>query len=219
MIGVLVADDNPVVRQGLCGLLELTDDITVLAQASDGRQTLELAAETSPDVTLLDIRMPVLDGLSVIPELARLTVVLVVTYSEDADVVADAIKAGAAGFLVHGRVGVDELAGAVRSVAAGHNVLSPSVTPAVFAAVRERSDPEAGASPTIGRPRGITPREAEVMELVVRGLSNREVAARLSVTRKTVKNHVNHIFTKLGVTHRAEAIAYWLDLDEAHTSR
>lgn len=203
MIRVLLADDNPVIVQGLRGLLSLTTDIEVVGAATDGRQVIELARAVEPDVVLLDVHMPITDGIRASRALSRRTKVLMLTYSESEQVVLSSIRAGASGYLVHGRFDPTELADAVRKVAAGYAVLSPAVAPTVLGALRDQPEhPENLIAE-------LSPREHEVLGLVAAGHDNRAIARRLSVSEKTVKNHLNNIYGKLGGVGRREAIALW----------
>jgi DNA-binding NarL/FixJ family response regulator len=207
-IRVLVCDDNPVIRTGVRSLLESNGDIEVVAEASNGKEALERAKETSPDVALLDVRMPLMGGVAAAEQLSADAKVLMLTYGEDEEMVAGAIRAGASGYLVHGRFSPEELVSAVVDVAAGKQVLSPAIVPKVFAALRE------GAAPTGERdaagPDELTEREREVMNELIQGHPNPVIAGTLFISEKTVKNHINRIYAKLGVTTRAEAIAAWL---------
>jgi DNA-binding NarL/FixJ family response regulator len=208
MIRVLVADDNAVVRMGVVSLLETAGDVEVVGQASTGQEAIDLAARLHPDVVLLDVRMPVLDGVAAVATVSRRARVLMLTYSEDADVVAEALRAGATGYLVHGRFEPADLLRAVRATDAGQAVLSPAAATVLVDALRHPPPaplPDHAASGLSGRERG-------VMDLIARGLSNRAIAEELYLSEKTVKNHVNRIYAKLGVTTRGEAIASWLGL-------
>jgi DNA-binding NarL/FixJ family response regulator len=207
VIRVLIADDNAVIRQGVAALLRSqAPSVHVVAEAADGREAVRLAGELRPEVVLLDIRMPVMDGVQAAQALAGRHKVLMLTYSDEEAWVTGAIRAGARGYLVHGRFEPPELVRAIEDVARGQTALSPAVAPVVFAALRrgpERLERDAGRF-------ALTAREREAMNLVVEGLSNRAIAERLVVTEKTVKNHLHAVYTKLGVTRRAEAIALWL---------
>ncbi|HWC11972.1 MAG TPA: response regulator transcription factor [Acidimicrobiales bacterium] len=205
MIRVLVVDDNPVIRHGLTSLLRTFSDIIVAGEASSGRQALDVAAEVRPDVVLLDVRMPGGDGVSAATELSGSVRVMMLTYSDDEETVTSAIRAGASGYLVHGRFSPEELGQAVRDVAGGAHVLSPAVAPAVFEALRR--EPRAATGLDDG---GLTERECDIMQRVSRGRANAVIAAELCLSEKTVKNHINRIYAKLGVRTRAEAIATWL---------
>lgn len=210
MITVLIADDNDVIRSGLRSLLEAGGCASVVAEASNGKEAVRLAGEHHPDVVLLDVRMPIMDGLQAAPVLAGAAKVLMLTYTDDEAVVTEAVRLGASGYLVHGTFGSDELASAVRTVAGGGSVVSPSVANALFSAVRE-SSADQSASPMAPSPDArLTGREHEVMALVARGLRNADIAAELFLGEKTVKNHLNRVYAKLGVTSRGEAIAVWL---------
>lgn len=213
-IRVVLADDNAVIRSGLASLLGLEDDLEVVAEAGNGREAVALVREHRPDVVLLDVRMPLMDGLEAAGQLAGEVKVLMLTYAEDAAIVTRAIRAGAAGYLVHGRFTPAELADAIRAVHGGHNVVSPAVAPALFEALRGEPD-AAGPGPSQVADHGLTEREAEVLNLMARGLSNTEIAGSLVLSGKTVKNHINRAFSKLGVTSRAAAIAAWLGTDRA----
>ena len=172
MIRVLLADDNAVIRSGLASLLALEPDLEVVGEAANGREALTLARERHPDVVLLDVRMPLMDGLEAAGELSGNRRVLMLTYAEDAAIVTAAIKAGASGYLVHGRFTPAELADAVRAVHAGHNVVSPAVAPVLFEALRGEGGDGAPAVAIPAGDRGLTEREAEVLNLMAKGLSN-----------------------------------------------
>lgn len=212
-IRVLIADDNAIIRQGVRSLLESTaPDIEVVAEAVTGREAINRARELRPTVALLDIRMPVLDGVAAAEVISGLARVLMLTYSDDEPMVVGAIRAGAAGYLVHGRFQAPELEAAIRAVAAGQTAISPAVAPVVLRALRHQAT-SAAASPSDGQ---LTEREHEVMALIARGHSNRSIAAELVISEKTVKNHIRHIYEKLGVASRTQAIAQWLGVDDGH---
>lgn len=218
-IRVLVADDNPVVRSGLISLLEASGEVQIVGEAENGQHAIELAAEVAPDLILLDVRMPVLDGVQAVATLSKEHLVVMLTYTEEPDIIREAVRNGASGYLVHGTFTTDELGRYVRSAVEGRNPLSPQAAAAVLDAVRS-GDTAAHATNDTATPTGdvsnagLTRREVEVMEQITRGLSNKEIAGELFVSEKTVKNNVNRIFTKLGVTSRAAAIARWLGTDE-----
>ena len=166
-----------------------------------------------PDVVCLDVRMPVMDGVAAAGPLSERSKVLMLSYSEDEHLVTGAIRNGAVGYLVHGRFDPDELEARIRAVARGEMVLSPSVTPAVFDALRRAPGPANDeAEEGLG---ALTAREREVLNLLARGLSNREIAEQLVITNKTVKNHLSRIYEKIGAHSRSEAIALWLGVREA----
>jgi DNA-binding NarL/FixJ family response regulator len=214
---VLVVDDNLVVRSGLVSLLEASG-IQVVGEAGDGRTAVDLAERLRPDLVLLDVQMPLLDGVAAAELLSRTTRVIMLTYTEDPGVVRAAIGNGAMGYLVHGSFTAEELTGAVHAAVAGTHPLSQVAVSALVGAVREHPaqdavPPSAPAEQSPARDTGrfgLSAREAEVMELIVRGCSNSEIAGRLFLAEKTVKNHVNRIYAKLGVTSRGAAIAQWL---------
>ena len=210
ILRVVLADDNPVVRLGLTSLLESTGQIEVVAAEPDGRAAVEAARRERPDVVLLDVRMPIVDGVAATESLAATFPVLVLTHSEEPVVVERALAAGARGYLVHGTFTADELVRAVLGTAEGQSYLSPPAAAAMMAAVR-RPDPtpSSPAAPA----HDLSEREVDVMELIVKGLANREIARELFVSEKTVKNHVNRIFAKLQAPNRAAAIAHWLGTD------
>jgi DNA-binding NarL/FixJ family response regulator len=206
VVRVLVVDDNAVIRMGLVSLLETSGDITVVGEAANGREAIARAAETKPDVVLLDVRMPVMDGLAAAPTLAQQTKVLMLTYAQDEDIIEKAIRAGASGYLIHGRFDAPELVDAVLGTVNGTSFLSPTAASVLIDAMRRGHEPVERDQ----RPSGLSDREFEVMDLIARGRSNSEVAGQLFLSEKTVKNHVNRIYAKLGVKNRGEAIATWL---------
>ena len=201
-ITVLIADDHPVVRQGLRVLLSLEDDIEVVGETGDGAETAELAAALVPDVILLDLKLPVLDGLGVLAELRDRglpTRALVLTSVADQASVTVAMRAGAAGFL-YKDVDPDALVRAVRSVHDGNTVLAPE---AAGSLVRSRA-----RSAAVGGLEALTAREREVLAQVAEGRSNREIARLLHMSEKTVKTHVSSVLAKLGVADRTQAALY-----------
>lgn len=208
-VRVMVVDDNPVVRSGLVSLLESNGRIVVVGEAGDGRRAVELAERIRPDLVLLDVRMPLVDGVEAAAPLSRIARVLMLTYTDDPDTVLASIRGGASGYLVHGAFSADELAQAVRDAVSGGNPLSPTAVSAVLRAVRS-APTESAARPAAPEDLGLSDREAEVMGLIAQGRSNREIARELVVSEKTVKNHVNRVFAKLGVPSRGAAIARWL---------
>jgi DNA-binding NarL/FixJ family response regulator len=214
VLRVVLADDNPVVRLGLTSLLESTGQLLVVAAEGDGRAAIEAVHRERPDVVLLDVRMPIVDGVVATQALSGQFPVLVLTHSEEPVVVERALAAGARGYFVHGTYTADELVRAVLGTADGQSHLSPPAAAAMMAAVRR---PEAAGAPPGGRPgpvHDLSDREVEVMELIAKGVSNRDIAGELFLSEKTVKNYVNHIFAKLHVVNRAAAIARWLGTDD-----
>jgi DNA-binding NarL/FixJ family response regulator len=216
VIRVLLADDQRVVREGLGTLLGLLEGIELVGTAADGEEAVALAAAHDPDVVLMDLRMPRVDGIEAIRRLAergdRPRTIALTTYADDASVLG-ALRAGARGYLTKD-AGADEIRAAVEAVARGEAALDPAVQRHVVAAL---SGPAArgdgAATATAGEseselPDGLTPREAEVLALIAAGLTNTEIAERLVVSAATVKSHVNHIFAKAGVRDRAQAVVY-----------
>ncbi len=201
-IRVLIADDHPVVRQGLRAFLELQPDIAVAGEAADGEQAARLAAELDPDVVLLDLVMPGTDGVTALELMAEAGVaakVLVVTSFGETRTVVPAIRAGARGY-VSKEVEPSALAAAIRAVAAGHVLLGPEIAAELLRPAP--ADAASSADPQL------TAREREVLELIARGRSNREIARALTVSEKTVKTHVSNVLMKLGVADRTQA-ALW----------
>jgi DNA-binding NarL/FixJ family response regulator len=212
MIRVLLVDDNAIVRRGIASLLAESPEIEVVGEAADGREAIARAAEVKPDVVCLDVRMPVMDGVAAAGPLSEKSKVLMLSYSDEQHLVTGAIRNGAAGYLVHGRFEPEELERRILAVARGEMVLSPAVTPAVFDALRR-----APGADNDSRQEGLgalTAREREILNLLARGRSNRDIAEELFITNKTVKNHLSRIYEKIGVHSRAEAIALWLGVGD-----
>ncbi|MFE5092832.1 response regulator [Streptomyces sp. NPDC056638] len=280
---VVVADDNPVVRAGLGVLLSGRDDIDVVAEAADGRQAYDMAVQHRPDVVLLDVRMPGVDGISALPHLVQVAPVMMLTYSRESEIVHEALRLGASGYLVHGEFSADQLVQAVRDTRDGRAHFTATAANALLAHMRQGPGPQGrplpeglGTALTTGVPYqgpdrddhaptpvrqhgapahahkseparpaarpvrpaqglsqmqpvvaqssitggpgtalnrkqyGLSSREEEVMELIASGMSNQQIAATCFISEKTVKNHINRIFTKLHSASRSEAIARWL---------
>lgn len=206
MITVLIADDQAVVRAGLRMIIEAQDDLAVIAEAADGSTAAELVATAKPDVALMDIRMPDLDGIEATRRIvlsgSATRVLVLTTYGIDENVY-DALRAGASGFLVK-TDSPERLVDAIRVVAAGESLLAPEVTRRLIdrflSAARPGAPPPELAS--------LTPRELDVLQLVARGRSNAEIAAELYVSEGTVKTHVGRILTKLDLRDRTQAVVY-----------
>ena len=195
---ILAVDDNPIIRMGLRALLDGTEGVTSVIDTGDPHEAIARVRDGEVDVVLLDVRMPAMSGLELLPQLSGATVVML-THTDDQATVSEAMAAGAAGYLVHGALGPKAMVAAIALCRDGSQVVS-----GVAAGV---------AAPTAAAPavRGLlSRREVEVMDLVAGGLSNGEVAAQLFISEKTVKNHVNSLFAKLGVTTRSQAIVRWL---------
>lgn len=251
---VVVADDNPVVRAGLGVLLSGRADIQVVAEAADGREAYERTLEHRPDVVLLDVRMPGVDGISALPHLVGIAPVLMLTYSRESEIVHEALRLGAGGYLVHGEFTANQLVQAVRDTKDGRANFTVTAADALLAHMRHGTPSQRGPLPeglgsalatapvpppphpaepseslsqlqpvvgqssvsggSVSSPNrqqyGLSSREVEVMDLIASGMSNQQIAATCFISEKTVKNHINRIFTKLHSATRSEAIAHWL---------
>lgn len=201
VIRVVVADDQQVVREGLVALLGLLDGIEVTGAAANGVEAVDLVAQGNVDVVLMDLKMPVLDGVQATARITTgfpdVAVLVLTTYADD-DSIATALRAGARGYLTKD-AGRAEIGAALRSTAAGQSTFDPEVSRRLVA----------GLSP--GRAKetdGLTARETEVLRLIAQGLSNPEIAGRLYISEATVKTHINNTFAKIGARHRAEAVRY-----------
>lgn len=230
---VVVADDNPVVRAGLTALLSGREDITVAAEAADGREACEAAHRHRPDVVLLDVRMPGMDGISALPYLVGIAPVMMLTYSREAEIVQEAVRRGACGYLVHGEFTVDQLVTAVRGAAVQMDATAYRDAEADLPQMRHELPAPPGDFDLRGNSVPLTSRkglsqlqsnmgqssrlrfrlstrEAEIMDLIASGMNNQQIAATCFISEKTVKNHINRIFAKLHSTSRSEAAAKWL---------
>jgi len=202
MITVMLVDDHPILRQGLAGLLSLEDDIQVVGEATDGTSAVALAPQVRPDVVIMDLRLPGMSGSAATRQILAAAAgtgwrphIIVLTTFEDDHSITDAIEAGATGYLLKS-ARPDEIVTAIRATSEGHSILAPSVGAALARRMR------AG---TMGRL--LSAREAEVLKLLTQGLSNAEIAERLYLEPSTVKTHIEHIYTKLDVSRRTQAVA------------
>ena len=210
-VRVLVADDQALVREGLVTLLESVPEIHPVAAASDGEEAVRLAARHRPDVVLMDLRMPKLDGVEatrrIRAELPDTEVVVLTTHADEASIL-EALSAGARGYLTKD-AGIAEISRAVLAAANHLTLLDPVVHSRLLAAASGGAAARASASappPAKALPDDLTPREAEVLRLIAQGLSNREIAASLVVSEATVKTHINHVLRKIGARDRAQAV-------------
>jgi len=205
MIGVVVAEDQAMVRGGFCSILSMQPDIQVLGEASDGLEAIAVAKATTPDVVLMDVRMPNLDGIEATRRLIHVlpdTRVLMLTTFDLSEYLYAAMKAGASGFLLKDAP-PETLADAVRTIARGDALLAPELTRRLLDEFVRRPQPGSGVPPRL---RAATEREREVLALLAHGLSNSEIAASLFLSEATVKTHVTHLLTKLRLRDRVQAV-------------
>lgn len=204
MIRVVLADDQAMVRTGLRTILHAEADLTVAGEAVDGEQAIEVACRVRPDLVLMDVRMPRMDGIRATGRLARegLTVLVMTTFDLD-EYVFGALRAGAGGFILKD-VEPDDLVEAVRTVAGGHGLVAPQVTRRLIAEFARTSPPR----PDRRRMSRLTDRERETLVLVARGLSNNEIAEQMMVGPATVKTHVGSLLAKLGLRDRVQAVVF-----------
>jgi DNA-binding NarL/FixJ family response regulator len=209
MISLLIVDDQALVRVGLRKILDGEPDMTVAGEAGDGRQAIAEADRLRPDVVLMDVRMPVLDGIEATRRILRggsqARVMILTTFGLDGYVY-DALRAGASGFMLKDAP-PEEIAAAVRIVAGGDALLAPAVTRAVIEEFARQPPPAAAVEPPAALAE-LTPREQEVLALLVRGLSNPEICEQLVISEATAKTHVAHILQKLGLRDRVQAVIY-----------
>ena len=207
MTGVLIVDDDHLMRAGLVELLSNDPTIDIIGQAATGREAIEQTRRLAPDVVLMDIRMPDLDGIAATRELSRVAPaarVLILTTFEQDDYIFGALRAGASGFLLK-RARPEELIAAVHTIANGDSLLSPSVTRRVIDRIAQQPTPELTDQTKLTE---LTPREREVLQLIARGMSNREIAATLVVEESTIRTHVKRILIKLDLRDRVQAVIF-----------
>jgi DNA-binding NarL/FixJ family response regulator len=208
-IRVLIVDDHALFRRGLEMVLQQETDIEVVGEAGDGTEATERAVETTPDIVLMDVRMPRRGGIeatTAIKELVPSAKIIMLTISDEEGDLYDAIKAGAMGYLLK-EIPVEEVAGAIRAVNGGQSLISPSMASKLiteFATMRRGDDPRQVPAPRL------TERELEVLKLVAKGLANRDIAKQLYISENTVKNHIRNILEKLQLHSRIQAVAYAL---------
>jgi DNA-binding NarL/FixJ family response regulator len=206
-VRVLIVDDDDLMRAGLRGVLSSDEAIELVGEAGDGRDAAYRTRLLRPDVVLMDVRMPDLDGISatreVLAAFPEVKVVILTTFEQD-DYIFGALNAGASGFLLK-RTRPEELIAAIHTIAAGDSLLSPSVTGRVIERMAAQPQPDAARDSRLAE---LTPRETEVLELVARGLSNSEIAAELVIEESTVKTHFKRILAKLGVRDRVQAVIF-----------
>jgi DNA-binding NarL/FixJ family response regulator len=205
-VSVLIADDQALVRTGLRAILETQPDLVVVGEAVDGRDAVDLVRRRRPDVALMDIKMPGLDGLEatrrIVAEAGDATAVLVLTTFDLDEYVYEALRAGASGFLLKDAP-AEHLIGAIHTLAAGEALIAPAITKRLIAQFARAAPPGGPASAALEE---LTPREREVLMLIARGMSNAEIAAELVLSEATVKTHVKRVLSKLGVRDRVQAV-------------
>lgn len=204
MIRVFLVDDQTLVRKGIRSLLSLLPDMEVVGEAVDGAEALRLIPDAAPDIILLDMRMPVLDGIAVLrrlPALAQASRVIVLTTFDDAEALFEGCRSGARGFLLKD-VSLEQLASAIRAVAAGRTILQPSITETLLRNLQGKAQPDSSDGP----PEELSDRERDVIRLMAGGFSNREIGSMIGLSEGTVKNHVSRLLLKLDARDRTSAV-------------
>jgi len=201
-IGILIVDDHPIVRQGIMSFLAADDELEIKGEAGNGEEAIELAEKLVPDVVIMDIVMPGMDGIEALQQIKRsrpnTRIIIFTSFAQD-DKVLPAIRAGADGYLLKG-IPPAELVDAIKSVCDGEAALHPDIARKLMLHISDRAK--------IDTEETLTPREIEILELIAKGLSNNEIAKRLIISNRTVKTHVSNILHKLNMTHRVQAALY-----------
>ena len=211
-IRVLIVDDNFVARRGLRSFLQLESDILVAGEASKGREAVEWITENSADVVLMDVRMPGMDGIRSTTEILKIrpeTKILMLTVVEDQATILRALLAEARGYLVYGQFTPEELSGAIRAVASGGTRVTPPIDRNLLEQIKQSSEQVRDIS-EMESMEPLTARERDILGLIAAGKGNRDIAEALGIEEKTVKNHINNIYSKLHIKNRYEAISYML---------
>lgn len=210
IIRIAIVDDQNLVRSGIESLLSLSDKVSVIAQASDGDMALNIAKEHRPDVFLMDIRMPRMNGIDAIKSLRKAgfeTPVIILTTFDDHELVLQGLQAGAQGYLLKD-VSLDSLISAIESVHAGETIVQPAITDTLLRGLKTQK----GDFDSLPEPTALSPKETEVLRLVASGYSNKEISTALNKSEGTVKNHVSSILSKLGVRDRTRAVLRALEI-------
>lgn len=209
---VLIADDNAIVRAGLRLVLDSLDGLEIIGEASDGDEAVKLSQQLHPDIALLDVRMPHMNGIEAAREISQICPTVMLTHSEDHEIIQQSISAGARGYVVYEELDATTLDSSIRLVLQGGLLLSASAASALTKTL-SKTDDLSNTTPRLngGRsPFGLSSREQEIITLAANGQKNKEIADALFLSEKTVKNHINRIFSKMDASNRAEAVSVWL---------